>query len=479
LYKEATGLSHSEAMQIILNAYNKKDSQNFQTSQKLPFPTGAGYHRSSSGVRTAKLVCGIISIVVFMIIVFQSCAAGIVNVLESNIYDVSGTAGVLLAVLMLIGGIVGITTRNNKSGGITAGVFYFAGGIIGITSLGTFTDLIVWSIMALAFSLLFIVGSVEKASSKVIWTVFILLISALPLLYAISISENGGANQNPPSGMRNDVLPSPTPAESARNNTQTSSPEVPRIDIPSGGIIMFDEAEIIVKLLGIKRNRSGYITEIEFEIENIGENENSIRITPNLWSVIQINNLTFKNYMSATVMPGRKSIERIRLDNNEVEMFGLRNIHNMTIQFQTDEPNDSFMMQNIVVFEPSTVLIANGGNNTDFLDAGSLVFSSDEVNVYSFGLRGGIFLSYADFVVHNKTNSDLRFRFGSLSIDGYMDTGFETSEDVFAGTFRVFSVSIDSTDINEIEFMLRAEEFLSIISLDGSRDIGLVNAVYD
>jgi hypothetical protein len=264
LYKEATGLSHSEAMQIILNAYNKKESQNFQTSPKLPFSSGIGRHYSSSGVKTAKLVCGIISIAVFMIIIFQSCAAGFVNMLESNVDDFSGAAGAVLAVLMLIGGIVGITTRNSRGGGITAGVFYLVGGIIGIVSLGTFTDLIVWSILSIAFSLLFIVGSVEKTSSKIIWAVLILLPFALPMLNTTGIIGDREPAQNSSSDIRdiattpdeegffpvtNEVSPTPSPA--VVNNQNLSG-----LSDLDDAVLIHDDDYVSIRYLGCEINRN-------------------------------------------------------------------------------------------------------------------------------------------------------------------------------------------------------------------------------
>jgi len=67
---------------------------------------------------------------------------------------------------MLIAGIVGIAARKSKGGSITAGAFYIFGAIIGFANLGTFGDLIVWSVIALLFGLFFILGTLlikEKA----------------------------------------------------------------------------------------------------------------------------------------------------------------------------------------------------------------------------------------------------------------------------------------------------------------------------
>ena len=52
-----------------------------------------------------KLVSGILSIVLVGFIIFQSCAAGVSNALEEN-GEVSGSAGVIVAILILAGGII-------------------------------------------------------------------------------------------------------------------------------------------------------------------------------------------------------------------------------------------------------------------------------------------------------------------------------------------------------------------------------------
>ena len=110
-------------------------------------------------MRTAKLIIGIVSIVLFAFIVFQSCATGLANAMNRNSEDMSGTAGVILAFAMLIAGIVGIATRNSKGGGITAAIFYIVAALIGFISLGTFVDLVIWSVISLVFGAVFLIGS--------------------------------------------------------------------------------------------------------------------------------------------------------------------------------------------------------------------------------------------------------------------------------------------------------------------------------
>ena len=116
-------------------------------------------------MKIAKMVIGIISILLFVLIVFQSCAAGIYDALEDN-GEVSGAAGIIVAVCMLVAGIVGLAARKSFGGSIVAGVFYLLGGIIGLLCHGSFSDLIIWAIVSVLFAALFIVGSIIEKSVK-------------------------------------------------------------------------------------------------------------------------------------------------------------------------------------------------------------------------------------------------------------------------------------------------------------------------
>jgi len=109
-------------------------------------------------IRASKLMASIISIVVSVIIFFQSYVARIIETNEGY-SGASGTGGVLLAFAMLAGGVVGATARKNKAGGITAGAIFLIGAVIGFLSPGVFGDLVIWSVIALVFGVILIVGS--------------------------------------------------------------------------------------------------------------------------------------------------------------------------------------------------------------------------------------------------------------------------------------------------------------------------------
>ena len=93
-----------------------------------------------------KLVAGVLSIVLFIIVAFQSCAAGLSNALSEN-GESSGTVGVLVAILMLTGGIVSIATRKStgKGGNIALIILFGLAALVGFAGHGTYSDLVVWA----------------------------------------------------------------------------------------------------------------------------------------------------------------------------------------------------------------------------------------------------------------------------------------------------------------------------------------------
>jgi hypothetical protein len=97
-------------------------------------------------MRVWKLVSGILSIILFVIVMFQSCAAGLANTISNN-KELSGSAGIIVSIMMLSGGIVSIATRNSKGKGanIALIVLFGIGALTGLTQNPTiFKDLLVW-----------------------------------------------------------------------------------------------------------------------------------------------------------------------------------------------------------------------------------------------------------------------------------------------------------------------------------------------
>ena len=119
-------------------------------------------------MKTWKLVSGIISIVLFFVVMFQSCAAGFVNSVEEN-GEVSGSAGAIVAIVMLAGGIVSIATRKSegKGGNIALIVLFGIGTLVGFALAGNFSDLNVWAAWCLVNAVLAVVAMVKGNKANV------------------------------------------------------------------------------------------------------------------------------------------------------------------------------------------------------------------------------------------------------------------------------------------------------------------------
>lgn len=114
-------------------------------------------------MRAWKLVSGILSIIIFVIVEFQSCAAGVVNALDEN-GGSSGTVGFLCGLLILAGGIVSIASRNAiRNGGNVALIIIFGlAALIGFAGYGNYSDLVIWSLWALINVVLAIVSLIKN-----------------------------------------------------------------------------------------------------------------------------------------------------------------------------------------------------------------------------------------------------------------------------------------------------------------------------
>lgn len=118
-------------------------------------------------MKTWKLVSGILSIVLFIVVAFQSCAAGVVNAIEDNGQS-SGSGGIMVAIMMLSGGIVSIATRKSegKGGNIALIVLFGLGAFVGFALAGNFTDLNIWAAWCLINAVLAVIALIKGNKSE-------------------------------------------------------------------------------------------------------------------------------------------------------------------------------------------------------------------------------------------------------------------------------------------------------------------------
>ena len=113
-------------------------------------------------MKTWKLVSGILSIVLFVLVAFQSCAAGLGNALSEN-GESSGSGGIIVAIMMLSGGIVSIATRKSegKGGNIALIILFGLGSLVGFALAGSFADLNIWAGWCLINAVLAVIAMIR------------------------------------------------------------------------------------------------------------------------------------------------------------------------------------------------------------------------------------------------------------------------------------------------------------------------------
>lgn len=109
-------------------------------------------------LNTAKLVLGILSLVMFLFVGFQSCSVGVLTKLGQS-SDLGGSAGGLLTIVLLICGILGIAARRNQKATLTAGILYIVGGVLALPNAQIYKDLVIWGIVSIAFGVVFVISS--------------------------------------------------------------------------------------------------------------------------------------------------------------------------------------------------------------------------------------------------------------------------------------------------------------------------------
>ena len=116
---------------------------------------------------TGRLVIGIVSMVLFVLIGFQSCAAGLSHAM-SNSEATSGTNGVMTAFFILVAGIVAVCTRKSRSQTVTMipAAFYWLGAVLTLGTGATYGDLPVWGGISFLFGMVYVVAGIKTGKKK-------------------------------------------------------------------------------------------------------------------------------------------------------------------------------------------------------------------------------------------------------------------------------------------------------------------------
>lgn len=108
-----------------------------------------------------RIAIGVLSIVLSVVVGFQSLIAGLGNTLSEN-GESGGSAGFLLSICMLVAGILVLAGKRSKGALITAIVAWIVGALLGFMLAGSYADLVVWSVISLIFAVVTYFVAVRK-----------------------------------------------------------------------------------------------------------------------------------------------------------------------------------------------------------------------------------------------------------------------------------------------------------------------------
>lgn len=122
--------------------------------------------KTTTNMKVWKMVSGILSIVFSCFILFQSCAAGLGESLsEADTSD--GSLGLLVALMVMAGGIVSIVTKKSLKGGNIALIVLFGiGALAGYSGSGYYADLVIWATWSLVCAVLAVIALVTSRGKE-------------------------------------------------------------------------------------------------------------------------------------------------------------------------------------------------------------------------------------------------------------------------------------------------------------------------
>jgi len=94
-----------------------------------------------------RLVSGILSMLLSFFVMFQSCIAGVGNIISDN-GEMTGTAGLFTAIMMLTTGIISTAGFHSRSTGVPIALMILngVGGGIGYMASASYADMKIWAI---------------------------------------------------------------------------------------------------------------------------------------------------------------------------------------------------------------------------------------------------------------------------------------------------------------------------------------------
>lgn len=119
-------------------------------------------------MKDIRLIIGIVTIMLFVFVAFQSCGA-YATVKSSNGI---GNIGIIISFVALIAALICINTRDAYSGAFISAVFYALAGFLGLFNFTNHKIVFVYGFMFIMFSIFSVLIGIKKCFKLVILGIF-------------------------------------------------------------------------------------------------------------------------------------------------------------------------------------------------------------------------------------------------------------------------------------------------------------------
>lgn len=394
---------------------------------------------------TGKLIIGIASIVLFLIVTLQSCAAGLSNALTSS-GESSGSFGFISAILFLLAGIVGICVRKKGLGAhITVCVFYYLIFFMAAVGAGTYSDLKVWGVIAFIFGAVFLFSAINTKKGYIIAGI----VSALVFLICItSMSTASGkkekeaqntdlSNMNVEGdvGGVEDKDLSQMDSSASTDNTSNASEGLPSIS----ETVLLDNSGIVIKAVEMIED-SIWGPCVKLYIENNSDKNVSIYC-----DAVIVNDYMIYDLFSASVAAGKKTNADLNLSSASLKAAGIDNIGKIEVYFRIsdDTTYDTIYRSDCITLQTSDFASMDVTPN----DAGVEILNQDGVRVVAKYVEEDTFWGKSILLyLENNTQRNITVSVDNLSINGYMTTPLFSST-IYSGKKAINDISLLSTEL--------------------------------
>lgn len=244
--------------------------------------------KQSKAVSTTKLVLGIVSIVLFIFSMLQSCAVTSLGALVSEETVASGLIGILLSFSLLIAGIVGISTREKPIGSLITAVIWIIGSFIGFAGSTQYGDLSIWSFFALMFGIAYFITTFLSFNKKNFYKKWWFYVISLLIVFSLLSMLTRGMRGTEQTNERNYSVESENEISGVVESNKENSAAPQPVHTPSGTMRekektpgVFGQGDFKVTYIShsIVKNYSGEdCLNVVFEFVNYGDEPTSFDV---------------------------------------------------------------------------------------------------------------------------------------------------------------------------------------------------------